>query len=145
MLPKFDGMYDEFRKYKHKISTYGTILMNQDCTRVLLCQAYFGNSWTFPAGKVNQHETGVEAGARETYEETGFDPNCLTGEAKRLREEADEKGESLSWSNLQFRGCSNLCRGWNEETSNMLRMQRSSRGVSFCSRSEEGGEGHSMV
>jgi len=101
MLPKFDGMYDEFRKYKHKISTYGTILLNQDCTRVLLCQAYFGNSWTFPAGKVNQHETGVEAGARETYEETGFDPNCLTGEAKRLKEEADEKGESLSWSSLR--------------------------------------------
>ena len=101
MLPEFDTMYGAFSKYKRKIGTYGTICLNQDCTRILLCQAYFGNSWTFPAGKVNQNEAGVEAGARETYEETGFDPNCQVGEAKRLMEEAAERGEDLPWSGLR--------------------------------------------
>ena len=101
MLPEFDTMYVAFSKYKRKIGTYGTILLNQDCTRILLCQAYFGNSWTFPAGKVNQNEAGVEAGARETYEETGFDPNCQVGETKRLLEAAAERGEDLPWSGLR--------------------------------------------
>ena len=101
MLPEFDTMYGAFSKYKRKIGTYGTILLNQDCTRILLCQAYFGNSWTFPAGKVNQNEAGVEAGARETYEETGFDPNCQVGETKRLLEAAAERGEDLPWSGLR--------------------------------------------
>ena len=101
MLPEFDSMYGAFSNYKRKIGTYGTILLNQDCTRILLCQAYFGNSWTFPAGKVNQNEAGVEAGARETYEETGFDPNCQVGETKRLLEAAAERGEDLPWSGLR--------------------------------------------
>ena len=101
MLPEFDSMYGAFSKYKRKIGTYGTILLNMDCTRILLCQAYFGNSWTFPAGKVNQNEAGVEAGARETYEETGFDPNCQVGETKRLLEAAAERGEDLPWSGLR--------------------------------------------
>jgi len=101
MLPEFDSMYGAFSKYKRKIGTYGTICLNEDCTRILLCQAYFGNSWTLPAGKVNQNEAGVEAGARETYEETGFDPNCQVGETKRLLEAAAERGEDLPWSGLR--------------------------------------------
>ena len=40
-----------------------------------------GKSHTFPAGKINQGETGIEAAARETYEETGFDPHCQFGRA----------------------------------------------------------------
>lgn len=100
MLPQFATMYAQFIKYKHKISTYGTILMNKDCTKIVLCQAYFGDSWTFPAGKVNQGETGVVAGARETYEETGFDPDCEMGLTKRIRAEAEARGEELPWSPL---------------------------------------------
>lgn len=60
----FTSMWNEFTKYKRSISTYGTILLNEDCTKVLMCQDFFGKSWTFPAGKVNQKETGIIAGAR---------------------------------------------------------------------------------
>ena len=38
----------------------------------------------FPAGKVNQNEDGCDAGARETYEETGFDPNCNLGKTRDI-------------------------------------------------------------
>ena len=73
ILEQFDELWGQFSKYRRKISTFGTILLNQDCTKVILCQDYNSKSWTFPAGKVNQHENGIDAGARETYEETGGD------------------------------------------------------------------------
>ena len=41
-------------------------------------------SWTFPAGKVNQNECGIDAASRETYEETGFDINCVYGISKSM-------------------------------------------------------------
>lgn len=97
---KFEPMWAEFSEYKRNISTYGTILLNAAGDKMILCQVYFGKSWTFPAGKVNQHETGCDAGARETYEETGFDPNCLYGITKQMKDEADAKGESLPWKPL---------------------------------------------
>ena len=90
-LPKFKEMWEEFSAYKRSISTYGTILLNEDCTKVVLCQDWNGKSWTFPAGKINQHETGIETGVRETYEETGFDINCQMG----LTREMD-----VSWKKL---------------------------------------------
>jgi mRNA-decapping enzyme subunit 2 len=79
MMPRFDEMYDEFSEYKRSISTYGTILLNADATRVVLCRAWKSKSWTLPGGKVNQNECGRLAAARETYEETGFDPMCERG------------------------------------------------------------------
>lgn len=97
LLGQFDELWAEFSQYRRKISTYGTILLNQDCTAVVLCQDYNGKSWTFPAGKVNQGETGIEAGARETYEETGFDPNCNMGLTKAMR----EVNENLPWNSLR--------------------------------------------
>eukprot|EP00957_Ditylum_brightwellii_P097482 7424465-Ditylum_brightwellii.AAC.1 len=75
MRPNFDKMWAEF-----------------DCTQVVLCQSWGGNSWTFPAGKVNQNERGIEAAVRETYEETGFDINCKEGYTRVLKHEADEAG-----------------------------------------------------
>jgi mRNA-decapping enzyme subunit 2 len=93
----FDQMWEEFSAYKRQISTYGTILLNSSCTKMILCQAWKSNSWTFPAGKVNQHESGTDAGARETFEETGFDPNCCFGLAKRMH----ERGEHITWNPLQ--------------------------------------------
>ncbi|KAL9187861.1 hypothetical protein ACHAXT_006239 [Thalassiosira profunda] len=86
MLPKFDAMYDEFSKYKRSISTYGTILLNRDATKIVLCRVYNGKSWTLPGGKVNQNETGKVAAARETYEETGFDPDSEMGLCDTWRE-----------------------------------------------------------
>jgi len=80
---KFNEMWKDFSSYKRSISTYGTILINDDCTKVILCQDWYGKSWTFPAGKVNENETGIEAASRETYEETGFDVNCIYGDTSR--------------------------------------------------------------
>jgi len=76
---QFHSMWEQFSKYKRKISTYGCILLNHDCTKLLLCQDWNSKSWTFPAGKINQGEEGIDAAARETFEETGFDPNCKWG------------------------------------------------------------------
>jgi hypothetical protein len=88
----FHPMWAEFSAYKRQISTYGTILLNDDCTRIVLCQTWHGKTWTFPAGKINQGEGGLEAAARETYEETGFDPNALFGQTKEMKEQGAEIG-----------------------------------------------------
>lgn len=79
MRQDFDKLWNKFTLYKRTISTYGTILLNEACTKVILCRLWNSPSWTYPAGKVNQNEAGIDAGARETYEETGFDPNCQIG------------------------------------------------------------------
>jgi len=79
----FESLWKEFTKYKRKISTYGTILLNKKCTKILLCQDYKSKSWTVPAGKVNQNEKGIDAAIRETYEETGFDIDMNFGLTKR--------------------------------------------------------------
>jgi len=97
LMGQFDVLWKEFSVYRRAISTYGTILLNKDCTKVLLCQDYAGKSWTFPAGKVNQGEGGIEAGARETYEETGFDPNCNLGTTKTMKEVCTD----LPWNELR--------------------------------------------
>jgi hypothetical protein len=82
----FHPMWAEFSQYKSKISTYGTILLNKECTHIILCQVWESNTWTFPAGKINQGEGGREAAARETFEESGFDPHCLFGLTKTWME-----------------------------------------------------------
>ena len=91
MLSDFDGMYAEFSKYKRSISTYGTILLNAEGTKIALCRNWKGKSWTLPGGKVNQDENGKVAASRETYEETGFDPDS-------------EKGVCFEWKERRERG-----------------------------------------
>lgn len=98
MMDQFDTLWEEFSKYKRTISTYGTILMNASCTKLVLCQVWKGKTWTFPAGKVNQNESGVDTGARETYEETGFDPNCNFGLTKEMK----DSNQKLSWKPLDL-------------------------------------------
>lgn len=78
-VAKFPAMWSAFGNYKRRISNYGCILMNQNCTAVVLCKVWNSKTYTFPAGKINQGEDGATAAARETYEETGFDPACLFG------------------------------------------------------------------
>ncbi|KAL3798078.1 hypothetical protein HJC23_012369 [Cyclotella cryptica] len=94
LVPKFDEMYAEFNEYKRSISTYGTILLNDDATKVALCRNWNGKSWTLPGGKVNQNESGRDAAARETYEETGFDPYGERGICGEWRERR-ERGEMV--------------------------------------------------
>jgi len=107
LIPKFDTMWHDFCRYRRQISTYGTILLNKRCTKVVLCQDWSGKAWTFPAGKVNQNERGVDAGARETYEETGFDPNCKFGKTKMMKNKASEEEEDEE-------GAADVCLPWKE-------------------------------
>ena len=114
---QFPSMWAEFSAYKQQISTYGTILMNNACNKVILCQVWKGNSWTFPAGKVNQNELGTDAGARETYEETGFDPNCnlgLTAQMKELNQvtwDELQEDDALTYTDGGKRRTMYVCRG----------------------------------
>lgn len=81
---QFHAMWALFSKYKRKISTYGCILLNADCTKIIMCQDWNSKSWTLPAGKINQGEEGIDAAARETWEETGFDPNGKYGLTQQM-------------------------------------------------------------
>lgn len=114
-LGEFDALWAEFMSYKTAISTYGTVLLNKDCTKIVLCQNYKGTSWTIPSGKVNQGETGIQAGARETYEETGFDPEGQRGVAKQLKLAAQEKAmeQGIPWEDGTSNDSFGKFLGWN--------------------------------
>lgn len=99
---KFTTMWNEFSLYKRKISNYGCILLNQDCSKLVLCRVWNGKSYTFPAGKINQGEDGVTAAARETYEETGFDPSCKFGITATWTQRDPSK---ITWKPLQEKHC----------------------------------------
>ena len=72
---KFDSMWQDFGNYKRKIATYGCAMLNKTMDKIVLCQTFGGKkAWSFPMGKINQGESGLEAAVRETYEETGCDP-----------------------------------------------------------------------
>lgn len=69
-----DSMLNNFAFYKHGIPSYGTILLNDSMTKVVLCKLYGGNTWSFPRGKVNENENPLVCACRETFEEAGYDP-----------------------------------------------------------------------
>lgn len=104
----FNDMWQQYIQYKRKISNYGCILLSADCCNMVLCQVYNGKSYTLPAGKINQGEDGAAAAARETYEETGFDPSCragLTAEWKAAAAAADAADPNtntnkITWNTL---------------------------------------------
>uniref|UniRef100_A0A6A7FXD0 mRNA-decapping enzyme 2 n=1 Tax=Hirondellea gigas TaxID=1518452 RepID=A0A6A7FXD0_9CRUS len=66
-------MCNEFSEYKHRVNTYGGALVNPELNKVLLVQSYFGKSWSFPKGKIEQSETSVECAIREVKEEIDYD------------------------------------------------------------------------
>lgn len=56
----------------------GAVLLNETFDKVLMVQPWKGdkdtsNKWTFPRGKINKGETGVDCAIREVWEETGID------------------------------------------------------------------------
>jgi mRNA-decapping enzyme subunit 2 len=132
MLPQFETMYEEFSTYKRSISTYGTILLNDDGSKIALCRTWKGKSWTLPGGKVNQGESGLDAAARETYEETGFDPQCERGLCAMLKEQEAEGRlpdglTELPWKSLQENNTDKLL--YTEAESNKRRTCYVCRGV----------------
>jgi mRNA-decapping enzyme subunit 2 len=83
---KFSEMWQQYTNYKRKISNYGCILLTADWKKIILCQVYNGKTYMLPTGKINQGEDGPAAAARETYEETGFDPSCKAGKTAEWQE-----------------------------------------------------------
>jgi mRNA-decapping enzyme subunit 2 len=75
---KFEDMFNEFGNYKNQIPVCGCILLNSAMTKVVLVCSWNGNSWGFPRGKINEGESPMACGVRETLEETGYDAtaNC---------------------------------------------------------------------
>jgi mRNA-decapping enzyme subunit 2 len=91
---QFNEMWKQYSIYKKKISNYGCILLSSDYQRIVLCQVYNGKSYTLPSGKINEGEDGAAAAARETYEETGFDPSCLYGITATWKEQSPHR---ITW------------------------------------------------
>jgi mRNA-decapping enzyme subunit 2 len=94
-ISQFDKMWNQYIQYKRKIANYGCILLNANCSQIVLCQVYNGRSYTLPAGKINQGEDGPAAAARETYEETGFDPSCRAGLSAEWKESSPQ---AITWN-----------------------------------------------
>lgn len=90
-----DVLFSDFSSYKGKIPSYGCILLNPSMTKCLLVCGYKGSSWSFPKGKVNQGEDGLDAACRETAEETGFDPTDYMSEEDYIADFKDGKLTTL--------------------------------------------------
>ena len=102
LLPndRFADMWHQFSLYKRKISNYGCILLSEDYQKIVLCQVWNSKTYTLPAGKINQGENGVTAAARETYEETGFDPLCQYGLTAEWKQD-DLSQDKITWKPLR--------------------------------------------
>ncbi|XP_045108466.1 m7GpppN-mRNA hydrolase-like [Portunus trituberculatus] len=73
-----EEMLQDFRDFKHRVPTYGGLLLNQDLTQVLLVQGFWHRaSWGFPKGKINVDEEPHKCAIREVLEETGYDISPL--------------------------------------------------------------------
>lgn len=81
---QFPAMWAAFSAYKRQISTYGVIMLDATAQNMVLCETWTGKTYTFPAGKINQGESGLEAACRECYEETGWCPLGTNGLAATL-------------------------------------------------------------
>ncbi|XP_076066683.1 decapping mRNA 2 [Oratosquilla oratoria] len=81
MKPKngtIEDMLFEFREFKHRVPTYGGLILNDDLTQVLLAQGFWHRaSWGFPKGKINVDEEAHKCAIREVLEETGFDISSI--------------------------------------------------------------------
>lgn len=84
----------QFKEYMANIPKYGCILLNAAMSHVLLVCSFGGKSWSFPRGKVNQGESGIECAAREAEEETGFNSASLLQESHSLTRGDDDAGGS---------------------------------------------------
>ncbi|CAE7949911.1 dcp2 [Symbiodinium sp. KB8] len=72
--------FQEFKDYIKSIPVYGTVLFTESCEGMVLCKSWSGKCWNAPRGKLNAGESPAQCAARETAEETGFDPTPLIDE-----------------------------------------------------------------
>lgn len=63
-----------FKDYLNRVPRFGCILLNEDCTKILLVLNWRGTKWTYPQGKISEGEEGHMCAAREVYEEIGYHP-----------------------------------------------------------------------
>jgi mRNA-decapping enzyme subunit 2 len=81
---QYDELFQKFRTWKGKIPLAGCIILNPSRKKLLMVKNWKGNSRTLPRGKVNEGEEAQDAAARETDEETGFDPAALVKLENRI-------------------------------------------------------------
>lgn len=80
-----------FKEYSASIPRYGAILVNAKMTHVLLVSNLSSKNYSFPKGKINQGEAGIDCAAREAYEETGYNPRSLLSESMAIVTENDNE------------------------------------------------------
>jgi 8-oxo-dGTP pyrophosphatase MutT (NUDIX family) len=101
MLSEYCSLHGDFKQafkeYMASIPKYGCILLNKAMTHVLLVCSFGGKSWSFPRGKVNQAEAGIDCAAREAYEETGFNPRHLLKESHSLTRAGEDAGSFIKY------------------------------------------------
>lgn len=100
MLSSYCALHEDFRQefksYSSRIPKYGCVMLNAACTHVLLIAPYGKKvSFSFPKGKVNQGEAGIDCAAREAFEETGYNPRPSLDEALAVHSGDEKSGDYL--------------------------------------------------
>eukprot|EP00928_Gymnodinium_smaydae_P049109 TRINITY_DN3291_c0_g3_i1.p1 TRINITY_DN3291_c0_g3~~TRINITY_DN3291_c0_g3_i1.p1 ORF type:complete len:408 (+),score=68.83 TRINITY_DN3291_c0_g3_i1:26-1225(+) len=68
-----EQVIQEWKNYYKDVPLRGAIVLNRRLDKCLMVQPWKSDKWTFPKGKINQHETEIACAAREVKEETGVD------------------------------------------------------------------------
>ena len=66
------GLVAEYARFKRRLPACGAIVLNTALDKVLLVRSYWGGTWGFPKGKVEEGEGAMACAAREVEEETGL-------------------------------------------------------------------------
>lgn len=80
------------KQYAKTIPLFGAILLNETLESVLLVMNYNLTVYSFPKGKVNKGETGIDCAKREVWEEVGYDISKKISEKEYLEFICEETG-----------------------------------------------------
>jgi len=78
---RFDELFNQFCEYLGQIPVCGCIILNPTADKCIMVRQSIGKTYGFPKGKINHNEREIECAARESLEETGFDPSSLIKES----------------------------------------------------------------